>query len=69
MSALERRDVVRVVAEKLPNGAPHPLLGETGVVLTTAGPGIFPVHVRVDGHPGGAVTFSPDELARVEVPA
>lgn len=59
MSALEADDVVRVVAVKLANGAPHPMRGRTGVVLEVRDAGRCPVRVLVDGR---TVMFSADEL-------
>ncbi|WP_285103888.1 hypothetical protein [Promicromonospora sp. MEB111] len=61
MSALERGDVVRVVAETLANGAPHPHHGKAGVVLEVRGAGLYPVRVQVAGR---AVMFAVDELQR-----
>lgn len=62
MSAqLEADDVVRVVAVKLANGAPHPMRGRAGVVLEVRDVGRHPVRVLVDGRP---VMFAADELER-----
>jgi hypothetical protein len=60
---LEADDVVRVVAVKLANGAPHPMRGRAGVVLEVRDVGRFPVRVLVDGRP---VMFSADELEHVD---
>lgn len=59
MIALERNDVVSVVAETLSNGAPHPYYGRTGVVLEVRDAGPAPVRVQVGGR---AVQFAADEL-------
>lgn len=60
MIALERNVAVRVVAETLSNGAPHPYAGRVGVVLEVRDVGLFPVRVQVGGRP---VMFAVDELA------
>lgn len=52
-------DVI-VVAERLTNGAPHPMFGHLGVVIEVRA-GRFPVRVLVDGRP---IMFAVDELAR-----
>lgn len=62
MIALERGAGVRVVAETLANGAPHPYAGRTGVVLEVRDIGLYPVRVQVAGR---AVMFAADELERV----
>uniref|UniRef100_UPI003F4915AF hypothetical protein n=1 Tax=Promicromonospora sp. CA-291202 TaxID=3240016 RepID=UPI003F4915AF len=65
MSArLKRGDVVRVVAETLSNGAPHPLFRQAGVVVQVHRRGLWRVQVHIDGRPGRVVKFRPDELAR-----
>ena len=60
---LERDDVVRVVAETLSNGAPHPHHGRTGVVLDVKAGGQYPVLVQVVGR---KVRFAADELEHAE---
>jgi ribosomal protein L21E len=51
---------VRVVATTLANGAPHPMLGRTGVVLEVRDFGPYPVRVAIGGRP---VMFAAAELA------
>jgi hypothetical protein len=51
---------VRVVATTLANGAPHPMLGRTGVVLEVRDIGPHPVRVSIGGRP---VMFAAAELA------
>lgn len=59
---LRAGDAVRVVAETLANGAPHPYHGQTGVVLEVRDVGLnFPVRVEIAGR---AVMFARKELAR-----
>jgi hypothetical protein len=68
MSALERGAVVRVVARTLSNGAPHPMLGRTGVVLEVRAKVPHPVRVHLAGRPGWpgrTVMLAPHELERV----
>lgn len=52
---------VLVVAERLSNGAPHPMFGHVGVVLEVRAAGRYPVRVLVDGRP---IMFAVDELER-----
>lgn len=59
MIGLGRGVVVRVVAETLANGAPHPHHGRAGVVLELRDAGPHPVRVQVAGR---AVWFAVDEL-------
>jgi hypothetical protein len=68
MSALERGAVVRVVALTLANGARHPMLGLTGVVLEVHARVPHPVRVYLagrSGRPGRTVMLAHDELQRV----
>lgn len=69
MSAgIERGVLVRVVAQTLANGAPHPMLGRTGVVLEVRAKVPYPVRVHLVGQPGWpgrTVMLAPDELERV----
>jgi hypothetical protein len=66
--ALERGVLVRVVAATLSNGAPHPMLGRTGVVLEVRAKVPYPVRVHLDGQPGRpgrTVMLAAAELERV----
>lgn len=65
MSALVVDDVVRVVAEKLANGAPHPFFGRKGLVSEIRTRGHRRVRVHIVGPGGRAVMFSADELEHV----
>ncbi len=62
MSAqLAAGETVRVVAETLANGAPHPFVGRTGLVDEVRAIGQHPVRVLVDGR---AIMFAVEELER-----
>ena len=54
-------ETVRVVAELLANGAPHPFTGRTGLVDEVRAIGQYRVRVLVDGR---AVMFASAELER-----
>jgi hypothetical protein len=59
---------VRVVAQTLSNGAAHPMLGRTGVVLEVRAKVPHPVRVYLvgrPGYPGRTVMLAHDELERV----
>lgn len=63
MSAqLAAGETVRVVAETLANGAPHPFVGRTGLVDEVRAIGQYRIRVLVDGR---AIMFAPAELQRV----
>lgn len=63
-----RGDVVRVAAQELSNGAPHPMHGRTGVVLEVRAKVPHPVRVHLAGQPGlpaRTVMLAHNELERV----
>jgi hypothetical protein len=59
-------ETVRVVAETLANGAPHPFFDRIGLVSEIRGIGERPVRVHINGPGGRAVMFAVDELERVD---